>query len=90
MSTQMGDFLIKLSQDPILSERYREDPHGVMSGFDLTQEDVALLIDGDTEAIHKHYKIYASDQGIKGRKDKNGGKKKITAKKKPAKKKTKR
>ena len=77
MSTQMGDFLIKLSQDPILSERYKDDPSGVMSGFNLTQEEAALLMRGDSAAIDGFLRIEAAaSNGKKTTTKKKKGKKK--------------
>ncbi len=51
MSTRLIDVLIDLSQDPFKCEEFRNNPHRVLEGFDTAEEETALLIDGDTEAI---------------------------------------
>jgi len=75
MSTQLGDLLIKLSQDPILSERYKDDPSRLVSDFNLNPEEGDLL-HGDMDSFHTYFKANGSKVGKTGTGKKKKAKKK--------------
>jgi hypothetical protein len=63
MSTQMGDFLIKLSQDPFLVDRFNEDPSGVISDYNLTPEEASLVLKRDSRAMDDSFRVLALCSG---------------------------
>ena len=62
MPKKLGDFLIRVSKDPELRERFREDPYGTMDAEGLTEEHKEVLGSGDPDRIRK----YLGDQGPPG------------------------
>ncbi|MDH3733941.1 MAG: hypothetical protein OEU54_10425 [Gemmatimonadota bacterium] len=54
MSKRTADFVIRLSQDPELKERYRADPAGTMSAEGLDADAQAVLQSNDQKAIADH------------------------------------
>jgi hypothetical protein len=81
MSTQMGDFLIKLSQDPFLVDRFNNDPLGVISDYKLTPQEASLVLKRDSRAMDDSFRVLALCSG--------NAPSAIPPKKKPAKKKKK-
>lgn len=64
MSKTAAAFVAKLSEDPDLRSRFKEDPDAVMNehGKDLTEEDKKVLRTQDGDAI----KGYLGDDGPPG------------------------
>lgn len=54
MSEKAGQFVIALSQDPELMERFESDPDGVMIEYGLSQTDRDVLSSGDAERIKQY------------------------------------
>ena len=40
-------FLYELNRDQAIQDAYREDPHGVLAGFELTDEEIDALVTPD-------------------------------------------
>lgn len=76
MSTQLSYVLIRLSQDPFLSEKFKDDPARVIAPFNLSAAEAALLEIGDNTAIDEALKIEAQSPGkVKPKKKKTAPKK---------------
>lgn len=84
MSTQMGDLLIKLSQDPFLADKFNEDPLSVMSSYELTAEESELVLSRDARAMDDSFRVLAlcsgNTEAAKPPKKKKAAKKKKKAK----------
>jgi hypothetical protein len=50
----LQQFLVALSTDPELRQRYKEDPDGVLAEAGLTAEESALVKSGDTDAMRSY------------------------------------
>jgi len=50
---KLRDFLIDLSMDEKLREKFAKDPEGVMDEYGLTDEEKGWIREGDTESINK-------------------------------------
>ncbi len=44
--------LYQLNRDPALQARYREDPHAVLEGYELTGEEVEALVEPDIGLLY--------------------------------------
>ncbi len=51
---KLRDFLIDLSNNDRLREKYAEDPVGVMDKYGLSDDEKKWIEDGNTEEINKH------------------------------------
>ena len=87
MSTQMGDFLLKLSQDPFLTDKFKNDPESVLRNFELTPEETALILNRDPVAMDQSFNVLALCSGVIKTKKPKPKKKKATKKKAAVKKK---
>lgn len=54
MSENFEQFLITLSQDPVLLDNFLDDPEPMLKVSPLTEEERALLRSGDAERIRRH------------------------------------
>ncbi len=54
MPEKAGQFVIALSQDPALKERFEADPDAVMTEYGLSEADRAVFNSGDTERIKQY------------------------------------
>jgi hypothetical protein len=54
MSERVEQFLITLSQDPVLLDNFLDDPEPVLMNSPLTGEERDLLKSGDAELIRKY------------------------------------
>ncbi len=82
MSTQMNDLLIKLSQDPFLAEKFKDDPSGFLKAFDVDAGEAALLVNRDSAGLDRVLNVMGSPNGDKGKKPAKKKKKKPAKKKK--------
>ncbi len=54
MPKKAGQFVIALSQDPELKERFESDPDAVMIEHGLSKTDCEVLSSGDAERIKQY------------------------------------
>jgi hypothetical protein len=51
----LADFLAKLSLDPALRRRFRENPSGLAEEAGLSNEELELLSGGDSDQIRNYF-----------------------------------
>ena len=54
MTDSFEQFLITLSQDPVLLDDFLDDPEPLLKDSSLTEEEKDLLRSGDAEQIRRH------------------------------------
>jgi len=54
MSKATADLITKMSSDPSLLSRYRQDPEAVMNEAGLSDEDKAVMRTNDPQKITEH------------------------------------
>ena len=52
MNSNLANFLIKLSQDPLLLSIFQNDPKGTLDQTDLSEAEKAVLLSGDISLIN--------------------------------------
>jgi len=53
MSQATRSFLLKLTEDPELRERFKNDPSATMKAHDVPADHQELILKGDKEAVMK-------------------------------------
>ena len=50
----LADLMVKLSVDPMLRQRFQEDPSALKDEVGLSHEELALLAGGNPDQIHDY------------------------------------